>query len=82
MAKLAKNVERLKKDGLIRFACVDTLSGREVSLAMIATGAFDSVFSDLSLASDGLPNEIAPAAGKRGMGIFTRETFAKAHLFK
>ena len=82
VARAAQNIEQLKKDGLIKYACVDTLSGREVSLEMIATGVFNGVFSDLSLVSDALPAEIAPAARKQGMAIFTRETFNKANLFK
>jgi aryl-alcohol dehydrogenase-like predicted oxidoreductase len=61
---------------------VDTLSGRDVSLDMIDTGVFEGVFSDLNLASDGLPEEIAPAALEKGMSIFTREVFVKAQLFK
>ena len=79
--KLAANVERLKGEGLIRFACVDTLTGEEVSLDMIETGAFDAVFTNLSVVSDAALRCVIPAAQERSMGIFLREAFVKGQLF-
>ncbi len=79
--KLAANVERLKEEGLIRFACVDTLTGEEVSLEMIETGAFDAVFTNLSVVSDAALSSVIPAAQERSMGIFLREAFVKGQLF-
>ncbi len=81
VAKLAGNVERLKQDGLIRFACVDTLSGEGISLEMIETGAFDAVFTSLSIINDAPLKSVIPAARERGMAIFTREAFLKGRLF-
>ena len=82
LGKLARNVERLKEDGLIRFACVDTLSGEALSLEMIETGSFDAVFTNLSIVCDAPLRSVIPAAQQRGMAIFTRETFLKGGLFR
>ncbi len=79
--KLADNVERLKADGLIRFACVDTLSGEAVSLEMIETAAYDAVFTAFSVVNDAALQRVIPAAMKRDMGIFVREAFLKGRLF-
>ncbi|MCJ7751383.1 MAG: aldo/keto reductase [Armatimonadetes bacterium] len=79
--KLADNVERLKADGLIRFACVDTLSGEAISLAMIETGAFDAVFTAFSVVNDAAARQVIPAALERRMGVFLREAFIKGRLF-
>jgi len=79
--KVARNMERLKGAGLIRFACVDTLSKEEVSLRMIETGAFDAVFTNVSIVCDGALQRVIPAARERGMAIIAREAFAKGALF-
>jgi aryl-alcohol dehydrogenase-like predicted oxidoreductase len=81
VGKLARNVARLKAEGLIRFACVDTLTGEEVSLHMIETGAFDAVFTDFSFVNDAAVRAVIPAAQERGMSIFLREAFLKGQLF-
>jgi aryl-alcohol dehydrogenase-like predicted oxidoreductase len=73
VARLACNVERLKQDGLVRFACVDTLSGEAISLEMIETGSFDAVFTNLSVACDRPLERVVPAAVERDMGVFGRE---------
>jgi len=79
--KLAVNVERLKQDGLIRFASVDTLSGEDISLEMIETGSFDAVFTSFSVVNDAALRRVVPAAAGRGMAIFLREVFLKGRLF-
>jgi aryl-alcohol dehydrogenase-like predicted oxidoreductase len=81
LGELAANVQRLKQDGLIRFACVDTLSGEEISLDMIETGAFDAVFTAFSVVNDAPLQRVIPAARARGMAIFVREAFLKGKLF-
>ena len=81
VGKLAENVERLKADGLIDFACVDTLSGEAVSLEMIETGSFDAVFTAFSIVNDAPMKRVIPAAAERGMAIFAREVFIKGRLF-
>jgi aryl-alcohol dehydrogenase-like predicted oxidoreductase len=79
--KLARNVEQLKADGLIRFACVDTLSGEALSLEMVETASFDAVFTNLSVVGDAALEHVIPATQERGMSIFLREAFLKARLF-
>jgi aryl-alcohol dehydrogenase-like predicted oxidoreductase len=79
--RLAANIERLKQSGLIRFACVDTLSGQAVSLEMIETGAFEAVFTAFSVVNDAPLQRVIPAARERGMSIFAREAFLKGRLF-
>lgn len=81
LTKLSRNIERLKSDGLIRFACVDTLSGEALALEMIATGSFDAVFTNFGIASDAALRKVIPAAVERGMAIFVREAFMKGRLF-
>ena len=78
---LATNVQRLKQEGLIRFSCVDTLSGEEISLQMIETGAFDAVFTAFSVVNDAALRSVVPAARGRGMAVFVREAFLKGRLF-
>lgn len=79
--RLAQNVARLKRDGLVRFACVDTLSGEEISLEMIETGRFDAVFTNFSVVCDAPLRYVVPAARERAMGVFVREVFMKGRLF-
>lgn len=81
VARLVENVERLKADGLIDFACVDTLSGEAVSLEMIETGSFDAVFTAFSIVNDAPLRSVVPAAAERGMAVFGREVFIKGRLF-
>ncbi len=81
VAELAENVARLKRDGLIRFSCADTLSGEDISLEMIATGSFDAVFTNFSVVNDAPLQRVIPAAAERGMAVFVREAFLKGRLF-
>ena len=78
---LARNIERLKQEKLIRFACVDTLSGEQLSLEMMETGVFDAVFTNLSVVNDAPLSRVIPAARERRMGVFVREVFLKGQLF-
>jgi len=45
--KMANNVQSLKQEGLIRFACADTFSGESTYLKQIETGCFDAIFINL-----------------------------------
>jgi aryl-alcohol dehydrogenase-like predicted oxidoreductase len=79
---LAGNIDRLKREGLIRFACADGLSaGESLSLEMVKTGAFDAIFTNLSPLCDEPLHRLIPAARTRGLAIFTREAFVKGRLF-
>jgi len=79
--ELAENVDRLKADGLIRFACIDTLSSESISVEMIETGSFDAVFTNFNVVNDAAMEQVIPAAQERGLGIFCREAFMKGKLF-
>jgi aryl-alcohol dehydrogenase-like predicted oxidoreductase len=80
--KIAYNVERLKKEGLIRFACADTFSGEGTYLQEIEKGCFDTIFINFNFANDCGRHKVLPVAGERGMGVVAREAFMKGALFK
>ena len=81
LGKIKSNVEALKDEGLIRFACADTFSGEEVYLRQIATGCFDAVYVNFGLANSPALKNVFGAAAKQKMGVFTREVLAKGELF-
>ena len=80
--KIGENVDRLKGEGLIRFASADTNSGEATYLAQIGSGAFDSVSMNLNLADCAAREKVLPAAAAAGMGVITREVFMKGRLFR
>ena len=82
LARLRSTVERLKKDGLIRFASADTFRGEAVYLSMIESGAFDTLFINLNVADDAGRLRVLPAARAAGMAVIAREAFLKGELFK
>lgn len=79
--KMADNVARLKKEGLIRFACADTFSGEETYLKQIDSGAYDVVYVNFNFADDKAAEKVFAACARRGMGVTTREAFMKGELF-
>jgi aryl-alcohol dehydrogenase-like predicted oxidoreductase len=86
LLKLGDNVARLKAEGLIRFACLDTFSGEWTYLQGIAAGSlddgiFDAAFINFNLANDGALRAVFPAAQEAGMAVFVRECFMKGELF-
>ena len=82
LARLRSTVERLKKDGLIRFASADTFRGEAVYLSMIESGAFDTLFINLNVADDAGRVRVLPSARAAGMAVIAREAFLKGELFK
>ncbi len=82
LAKLGDNIGRLKKDGLIRWACADTFSGEHTFLAMIGSGAFDAINLNFNFGDWGSTEKVIPAAKKAGLAIFVREAFMKGPLFR
>jgi aryl-alcohol dehydrogenase-like predicted oxidoreductase len=82
MLKIAANVERLKEEGLIGYACADTFSGERTYLQQIEAGCFDAIFINFNLADGCGQHKVLPAADARGMGVFAREAFMKGALFK
>ena len=81
LAKIGHNIRRLKADGLIRFACLDTFSGEWTYLRGIEAGCFDAVYVNLNLANDGALEKVFPAAKEAGLAVFVRECFMKGELF-
>jgi aryl-alcohol dehydrogenase-like predicted oxidoreductase len=81
MARLGDNLDRLKRDGLIRFAVADSHAGQRLYLAELDSGAFDAVNLDLSLGEfDGL-EAVVPRARELSLGVIAREVFFKGELF-
>jgi predicted aldo/keto reductase-like oxidoreductase len=79
--KMAENIRRLKKEGLIRFACADTFSGEETYLKQIKSNAFDVVYVNFNFADDKAAEKVFPACRERNMAVFAREVFMKGELF-
>ena len=81
LLKIANNVSRLRDEGLIRMACLDTFSGEGTYLQGIAAGCFDAIYINFNLANDGALERVFPAAMEAGLGILIRECFMKGELF-
>jgi aryl-alcohol dehydrogenase-like predicted oxidoreductase len=79
--KIARNTERLKKEGLIRFACLDTFSGEWTYLRGLEAGCFDAIFINFNLADDGALRQVLPAARQAQVAVLIRECFMKGRLF-
>jgi predicted aldo/keto reductase-like oxidoreductase len=80
--KIKFNIEKLKKEGLIRFACADTFSGEGTYLRQIEAGCFDAVDINFNFADDQGKTKVLPTAKAGGLGVITREAFMKGELFK
>jgi predicted aldo/keto reductase-like oxidoreductase len=80
--KIKSNVEHLKKEGLILFACADTFSGENTYLAQIDSNTFDAVYINFNLADYGPIRKVFPAATQKALGVISREAFMKGQLFK
>ncbi len=80
--KINSNIEKLKKGGLIRFACADTFSGENTYLQQINAGCFDAVYINFNFADYGAIRAVFPAAKEKGLPIITREAFMKGALFQ
>lgn len=81
-AKVADNVDRLKDEGVIRYASADALSDTEAYLEAVRTGAFDSISIGFHFANTEPAEEVLPAASERGMAVVTRAVFMKGTLFE
>jgi len=82
LEKIGSNIDALKKEGLIRFACADTFSGEYTYLKQIAAGCFDAIYLNLNFADHGAWLKVLPAAKELGLGVITREAFMKGQLFE
>lgn len=80
--KIKSNIENLKKEGLIRFACADTFSGEYTYLKQIDTGCFDAVYINFNFADHCARSKVFPKAKEKGLPVISREAFMKGELFK
>jgi predicted aldo/keto reductase-like oxidoreductase len=80
--KIKSNIENLKKEGLIRFACADTFSGEFTYLKQIEAGCFDGVYINFNFADYGAMRKVLPAAKEKGLPVISREAFMKGALFQ
>lgn len=81
LERLKHNLDTLKREGLIRFAVADSFSGERLYTAMLNSGAFDALNTDLSFADPLARERVMPHARKLGLGIIAREVFFKSALF-
>ena len=81
-AKLRHNIEMLREEGLIRFACADTFSGEATYVAQIDCSAFAAVNVNFNVADDGALRAVLPATKNAGMTVIAREAFIKGALFR
>ncbi|KYZ75782.1 NADP-dependent oxidoreductase [Anaerosporomusa subterranea] len=82
LVKIKYNIEALKREGLIRFACADTFSGEYTYLKQIEAGCFDVVYINCNFGDYQSINKVLPAAQSKGMGVVCREAYMKGKLFK
>jgi len=82
LQKIADNIQLLKQEGLIRFACADTFSGESTYLKQIETGCFDAIFINFNVVDCKAEDRVLPTANARGMGVFAREAFVKGRWFE
>jgi len=78
--KVGANIARLKKEGLIRFASVDTNSGQTVLEPSIRSGHFDSFFFDFNVFHQVPAETVIPLAVRGGMGVVPRVALAKRRI--
>ena len=78
---IERNIERLKRERLIRFATADTFSGESTYLRQIESGLFDAIFINLNFADSAPTERVLPEARRNGIGVLAREAFLKGELF-
>ncbi|MEA5032760.1 MAG: aldo/keto reductase [Sphaerochaeta sp.] len=82
LLKISDNIARLKREGLIQFACADTFSGEYTYLKQIETGAFDAVYINFNFGDHCGAKQVLPQAKTAGLGVIAREAFMKGALFE
>jgi len=80
--KIKYNIETLKKEGLIRFACADTFSGEYTYLKQIEADCFDGIYINFNFGDYQSENKVLPTAKEKGLGVISREAYMKGKLFK
>ena len=79
--KIAGNIEKLKSEGLIRFASADTFSGPETYARQYDQGCFDTTFINCNPLEYPKFGQTIAAALDLGMGVLGRVLFQKAKVF-
>ena len=82
LAKVSSNIGKLKREGLIQYACADTFSGEETYLAQLEAGCFDTVYINFNFGDSRGAKQVLPRAKAGGLGVIAREAFMKGNLFK
>lgn len=82
MQKINYNIDRLKKGGLIQYACADTFSGEFTYLQQIEHGHFDTIYMNFNFADHGSIGKVLPKVAEKKLGFISREAFMKGALFE
>lgn len=81
LEKIGDNIQRLKQEGLIRFASADTFSGENLYVRQYASEHFDSTFINYNIVDTFMNDKIIPIAKQYGMAVLARELFMKSRVF-
>lgn len=81
LVKISDNIQRLKQEGLIRYACADTFSGEGTYLAQIHAKCFDAIYINFNFGDHCCLERVFPCAKTNGLGVISREAFMKGKLF-
>ncbi|WP_319416997.1 aldo/keto reductase [Marispirochaeta aestuarii] len=80
--KINCNIEALKREGLIQYACADTFSGEYTYLQQIENGSFDTIYMNFNFGDYGAIEKVLPRVREKGLGFVSREAFMKGALFE
>jgi aryl-alcohol dehydrogenase-like predicted oxidoreductase len=80
--KINHNIDQLKREGLIQYACADTFSGEYTYLQQIEKGHFDTIYMNFSFGDHGATRHVLPAVREKNLGFISREAFMKGALFQ
>ncbi len=79
--KVGSNIQKLKQEGLIQFACADTFSGEKTYISQIESKCFDAVYINFNFGDYGCTRKVFPHASYNELGVIGREAFMKGQLF-
>jgi aryl-alcohol dehydrogenase-like predicted oxidoreductase len=81
IGRLNHNIDELKREGLIQYACADTFSGESTYLHQIEKGHFDAIYMNFNFGDNGATRRVLPKVYERNLGFISREAFMKGALF-
>jgi aryl-alcohol dehydrogenase-like predicted oxidoreductase len=79
--KIADNIQKLKTEGLIRFASADTFSGPAIYAKQYDKGCFDTTFINCNPLAMATFGDTITKAKNQKMGVLGRILFQKAKVF-